>query len=77
MNTRISQARAVVVGAGYLRTKEASTYLSVSVRTIRSWTQRRILAAYKPTKRLTLYRAADLDVAMQRFRTGGKNGGGA
>ena len=75
MLTSVSHARDVVNGSRYLRTGEAANYLAVSVRTIRDWTTRRILPAYKPTKRLTLYRVADLDGAMDRFRTGGKNGG--
>ena len=70
MLTSISHARDVAGGNGYLRTKQASEYLSVSPRTIRQWTAHRILSAYRPTKRMVLFRKTDLDAAMERFRTG-------
>lgn len=54
----------------YLRTEEAAQRVCVSVRTIRSWIDKRILPACKPTKRTILIRVADLDKAMLRFRVG-------
>ena len=54
----------------YLRTDEAARRLSVTPKTIRAWVDRRILPAFKPTKRTILIRASDLDKAMARFRVG-------
>jgi excisionase family DNA binding protein len=54
----------------FLRTDEAAQRVSVTPQTIRTWVERRILPAYKPTKRTILIRASDLDKAMARFRVG-------
>ena len=54
----------------FVRPEEAAIACSVSAKTIRTWIDRRIIPAYKPTKRCILIRTTDLDKAMMRFRVG-------
>lgn len=56
----------------YVRTDEAARLVSVAPKTIRSWVDKRILPAFKPTKRTILIKVADLEKAMGRFRVGGR-----
>jgi excisionase family DNA binding protein len=58
----------------FLRTNEAAKRVCVAPKTIRAWVERRILPAFKPTKRTILIRESDLDKAMERFRIGGRMG---
>jgi excisionase family DNA binding protein len=54
--------------AGYLRKREAASYMSVSTRTISDWMRRGILAYSKPCRKVTLFSIRDLERAMDRFR---------
>lgn len=54
----------------YLRTDDAARLVSVAPKTIRTWVDRRILPAFKPTKRMILIKVSDLEKAMARFRVG-------
>ena len=56
---------------GFMRITAAAKYLSISPRTLRTWVARRLVPAYRPTKRLTLFRRDDLDKALSKFRTTG------
>lgn len=54
---------------GYLRPAAAARYLGVSVRTLSNWVSARVVAQIKPSNRVSLFRIADLDAALDRFRT--------
>jgi excisionase family DNA binding protein len=60
------------MSAGYLRLPEAAAYLSVSPWTLRAWIRRHLVKCYRPTSRLLLFKQDDLDAAMQRFASGGR-----
>ena len=53
---------------GYLRKAAAARYLNVSVRTLSDWARMRLVAHIKPSNRVCLFRVADLDAALNRFR---------
>ena len=58
--------------SGYLRPAEAARYLSVSIRTLRSWTRAHVVPSIRPgAGRVLLFARGDLDRAMLRFREGG------
>ncbi len=63
------RAAAPVVRPGYLRKADAAKYLNVSIRTLTEWMQKRIVPYAKLSHRVCLFRQADLDTAMNRFRT--------
>ena len=52
---------------GFMRIPEASRFIGVTVRTLRSWISRKVIPAYKPTKRCVLLRRSDLLRAMRKF----------
>ena len=56
------------VKPGYLRKAAAAKYLNVSVRTLSDWAKMRMVAHIKPSNRVCLFRIADLDAALNRFR---------
>jgi excisionase family DNA binding protein len=60
---------AMAVKPGYLRAAGAARYLGVSVRTLTNWVRARMIAQIKPSSRVSLFRIADLDAALNRFRT--------
>jgi hypothetical protein len=60
---------AATVKPGYLRSAAAAKYLGVSVRTLTNWVQARVVAQIKPSERVSLFRVADLDAALDRFRS--------
>ncbi len=53
---------------GYMRKAAAAKYLGISVRTLSKWMVERIIAFSKVSRRACLFRQADLDAAMDRFR---------
>jgi len=57
-----------VVRPGYMRKAAAARYLGISVRTLSKWMAERIIAFSKVSRRACLFRQADLDAAMGRFR---------
>jgi len=57
------------VSPAYLRKADAARYLSISIRTLTEWMQKRIVPYIKLSHRVCLFRQADLDAAMNRFRT--------
>lgn len=59
---------AAIIKPGYLRPAAAARYLGVSVRTLTNWVQARMVAQIKPSNRVSLFRIADLDAALNRFR---------
>ena len=54
----------------YLRVEDVAKRLSVSPKTIREWINRRILSAYRPTRRTILIREDYIEKALERFRVG-------
>lgn len=58
----------VVIRPGYLRKEDAAEYLNISIRTLSEWMRRRIVPFSKISHRICLFRAIDLDRAMDRFR---------
>lgn len=56
------------VRPGYVRKADAAKYLGISVRTLSKWMSGRIIAFSKVSRRACLFRQADLDAAMDRFR---------
>ena len=58
----------VAIKPGYLRKADAAKYLGISVRTLSKWMSERIIAFSKVSRRACLFRQADLDAAMGRFR---------
>lgn len=59
---------AATIKPGYLRPAAAAKYLGVTVRTLSNWTRARMIAQIKPSNRVCLFKVADLDAAMNRFR---------
>lgn len=53
----------------FYRRSEAAKSLSISERCLTNWTRRGIVPVIRVGKRCVLYSRADLDAAMQRFRT--------
>ena len=60
---------APLIRPGYLRKGDAARYLNISIRTLTDWMQRRIVPFIKLSHRVCLFRQADLDASMNRFRT--------
>ena len=58
------------VRPGYLRKADAARYLNVSIRTLTDWMQRGVVAYMKLSWKVCLFRQADLDAAMNRYRIG-------
>ncbi len=56
------------VRPGYMRKAAAAKYLGISVRTLSKWMVERIVAFSKVSRRACLFRRADLDAAMDRYR---------
>lgn len=54
---------------GYLRSAAAAHYMGISIRTLTNWVKARRVAQIKPSKRVSLFRIADLDSALTRFRS--------
>jgi DNA-binding transcriptional MerR regulator len=54
----------------FCRIAKAAAHCGIPPRTLREWVRRRIVPCYRPTKRMLLFRIADLDSAMDRFRCG-------
>lgn len=59
---------APVVLPGYLRKADAARYLNISIRTLTDWMQRGTVAYMKLSRKVCLFRQADLDAAMDRYR---------
>jgi hypothetical protein len=57
-----------VVLPGYLRKGDAARYLNISIRTLTDWMRRGIVAYMKLSWKVCLFRQADLDAAMNRYR---------
>ena len=53
---------------GYLRKADAARYLGISIRTLTLWMRQRVVAHMKMSHKVCLFRQADLDTAMDRFR---------
>lgn len=53
----------------FYRRGDAAKTLSVSERCLTNWTRRGIIPVIRVGKRCVLYSRADLEAAMQRFRT--------
>ena len=64
-----SSRNEVNVEVRFYRRCEAAKSLSVSERCLSNWTRRGIIPVIRVGKRCVLYSRADLDAAMQRFRT--------
>ena len=52
----------------YLRRDAAAKYLGISTRCLSNWQKRRIVAFHKLGRRATLFKRADLDAAVRKFR---------
>ena len=57
-----------VVLAGYLRKGDEARYLNISIRTLTEWMRRGVVAYIKLSRKVCLFRQADLDAAMERYR---------
>lgn len=57
-----------VVLPGYLRKGDAAKYLNISIRTLTDWMRCGIVAYMKLSRKVCLFRQADLDAAMSRYR---------
>lgn len=64
-----SKVEVAIIKPNYLRSAAAAKYLGVSVRTLTNWVQARMVAQIKPSERVSLFRIADLDAALNRFRS--------
>ena len=53
---------------GYVRREAAAKYLGVSVRCLANWQRRRLIPFSKMGARTCLFRLADLDSVVARFR---------
>ena len=53
---------------GYVRRETAAKYLGVSVRCLANWQKRRLIPFSKMGARTCLFRLADLDAVVARFR---------
>ena len=53
---------------GYVRRDEAAKYLGVSVRCLANWQKKRLIPFSKIGSRISLFRLADLDAVVARFR---------
>lgn len=53
---------------GYVRRDEAAKYLGVSVRCLANWQKKRLIPFSKTGSRISLFRLADLDAVVARFR---------
>jgi len=53
---------------GYVRREEAAKYLGVSVRCLANWQKRRLIPFSKMGSRTCLFKLADLDSVVARFR---------
>lgn len=56
------------VRPGYIRKADAARYLGISIRTLTLWMQQHVVAYMKMSHRVCLFKLADLDAAMSRFR---------
>ena len=52
---------------GYLRREEAAKYLNISPRTLSIWQKKRIIPYAKISHKITLFKKADLDKAIERL----------
>lgn len=52
----------------YLRRREAAKYCAISLGTFDACVRRKIFAAIRPSPRVVLFRRADLDRALERYR---------
>jgi len=57
-----------IVLPGYLRKEDAAKYLNISIRTLTDWMRCGIVAYMKLSRKVCLFRQADLDSAMTRYR---------
>jgi hypothetical protein len=53
---------------GYMRKADAAKYLNISIRTLTDWMQKKLVAYAKLSHRVCLFKQADLDAAMSRYR---------
>jgi len=53
---------------GYVRREQAAEYLGVSVRCLANWQKKRYIPFSKIGSRISLFRLADLDAVVARFR---------
>jgi excisionase family DNA binding protein len=53
----------------YIRLPEAAAYCGIAQRTLRAWVRRRIIPSYRPTNRLLLFKKAEIDKALGRFKS--------
>ena len=53
---------------GYVRRPSAADYCGVSERTISDWQKRRIISFIKIGRKCVMFKRADLDVALDRFK---------
>jgi len=60
----------------YLRRPGAADYLDVSERTISDWQKRRIIPFIKIGRKCVMFKRADLDVALDRFKVQAVRPGG-
>lgn len=65
MTTATNQA---TITPAYMRPAEAAKYTSVAERTLRMWMRRGAIPYHKMGKRCVLFRVADLDKALGKFK---------
>ena len=63
-----SEANPTLPAGDIFNETEAAVYLRQKPRTLRLWRTRRALPHFKPTKKIVLYRRADLDNWLERSR---------
>lgn len=61
---------------GYLRRPSAADHCGVSERTISDWQRRRIIPFVKMGRKCVLFKRADLDAALDRFKVKAVRAGG-
>ena len=54
--------------AGYMRKAGAAEYMSVSLRTLSNLQRRRLIPFRKISPKIVLFKASDLDKALDKFR---------
>jgi len=62
------------VAPGYLRKRDAATYLGIAPRTLQEWAAKRIVPAIRVSHKIILFRVAALDDAMLRLETKAREG---
>ena len=69
MVAEVEKTASALGASGYLRTAGAADYLNLSIRKFKDLVAERKVPVIRLSPRLHLFRPADLDRAMDRFRT--------